>query len=98
MIAILFQFFIALVFVILVCIFHIKITLPMGLKIFDLTLKSKLFRVGICIFFAVAFSALGVMQLTDFIEKPTLRCFPFSFLNTGIFLFLGLHKRNFTKS
>lgn len=92
----LFQLILAITFVVLACAVIYKITLPMCLKIIDLCLESTKFRRGICIFLALVFCVIGMMQLKDFVEDTDhglSRFFPLSFLSSGIFLFLAFWKR-----
>lgn len=94
------QLIFALAFLALACIFTYKITLPLCLKIIELCIDSPRFRMGISIFLALAFCAVGILQLKDFLEEPDLGLaifFPLSFFVMGIFLFLGLHKQNLNK-
>lgn len=94
------QLFFAFAFLALACIFTYKITLPLGLKIIDLCFDSTHFRLGMSIFLAVVFCAVGILQFKDFIEEtdPGMsRFFPLSFFVSGIFLFLGFQMQKFTK-
>lgn len=91
------QLIFAIAFIALACVFTYKATLPLCLKIIDLCFVSFYFRMGICIFLALAFFAVGILQLRDFFKEPNpglALFFPLSFLVTGIFLFLGLRKPN----
>lgn len=90
------QLLLAIGFVVLACFFTYKLMLPICLKIIDLGFESHIFRRGICIVLALAFCAIGIVQLKDFFEEiePGLsRFFPFSFLSSGLFLFLIFWKR-----
>ena len=94
------QLFFALAFVSVTCFATYKITLPLLIKIVDLSIKSARFRMGISFFLAVMFCAIGALQLSDYIEDMGLslsRFFPLSFLIAGIFVFLGLRKNPLTK-
>ena len=96
----LFQLFFAIAFVVLVCVFMNKVILPLALKVFNLSFKSPVFRIIICCFLALFFVVGGIIQLNDFMKEsnPGLaRFFPLSFLVSGIFVFLGSQKHNFTK-
>lgn len=87
-------------FIVFVCMITYKLTLPLGLKIIDLSFESPVFRVSACFFLAVFFFVGGIMQLQDFMEGSNLslsRFFPLSFLVMVICVFLGLRKQNFTK-
>lgn len=90
------QLVVAIAFVALVCILTYKIILPLCLKIIDLCFKSTVFRTGVCILLALAFCAVGILQLKDFIQESEYGLswfFPLSFLVSGIFLFLIFWKR-----
>lgn len=81
----------AITFIVLICFIAYKIILPVCLKIIDLCFESHTFRIGIGIFLALAFCAIGALQLKDFVEKPEpgmSSFFPLSFLTSGIFLIL----------
>lgn len=91
MISGLLQLILALAFVALACLLTYKITVPICLKIFDLGLRSTIFRKGICITLALFFGAVGILMLKDFIEETEhglTRYFPLLFLTSGFFLFL----------
>jgi hypothetical protein len=90
------QLTLAIAFVVLVCFLTYKTVLPACLKIIDLCFKSTIFRVGTCIFLALAFCAVGIFQLKDFVEETEhglSRFFPLYFLISGFFLFLIFWKR-----
>ena len=90
------QLILAIGFVASACVFTYKVMLPICLKIIDLGFESHIFRRGVCIVLALAFCAVGILQLKDFseeIESGLSRFFPFSFLSSGIFLFLIFWKR-----
>jgi hypothetical protein len=96
MIISLLQLILAIAFVVLVCFFTYKATLPIGLKIIDFCIESNIFRTGICILLALVFCAVGILQLIDFVvevEPGISWFFPLSFLSSGIFLFLIFWKR-----
>ncbi len=96
MIAGVLQLILAIAFVALACFITYKVALSICLKIIDLGFESTTFRLGICIFLALAFCAIGILMLKDFIEEtePGLsRFFPLFFLASGIFLFLIFWKR-----
>lgn len=96
MISGLLQLIVAIAFIVLVCFVTYKLTLPICLKIIDLCFESTNFRLGICTFLALAFCAVGILQLQDFIEEiehGLTWFFPLSFLSSGIFLFLIFWKR-----
>jgi hypothetical protein len=100
MLAPMLQLFLALIFVALVCVITYKITLPLIIKIVNLSIESTRFRMGLSFLLAAMFFAIGALQLSDFIEEsnPGLsRFFPLSFLITGIWLFLGLRKHPLAK-
>jgi hypothetical protein len=85
------QLILAITFVVLACFLTYKITLPICLKIIDLCFESKVFRIGICIFLAGLFCAVGIVQLKDFANETghgLHSFFPLSFSSSGIFLFL----------
>ncbi len=91
------QLIFAIPFVALVCFVTYKVTLPICLKIIDFGFESAHFRTGICIFLALAFCAVGILQLRHFIEEVEHGLswfFPLSFLSSGFFLFLIFWKRN----
>ena len=97
MTAALLQLFFAFGFIILVCVFTYKMTLPLCLKVIDLCFDSAHFRIGICLFLAMAFCAVGMLQLRDFVKEtgPDLsRYFPLYFFVSGFFLLIGLRKQN----
>lgn len=96
MIAGLLQLILAIAFVALACFIIYKVTLPIILKIIDLGFESTIFRLGICIFLALAFCAFGILLLKDFIEETEHGMswfFPLYFLTSGFFLFLIFWKR-----
>lgn len=90
------QLFLGIAFLVLVCFIAYKIILPICLKIIDLCFESNIFRFGVCIFLALVFCAIGILQLKDFIQEtePEMsKFFPLSFLASGIFLILTFWKR-----
>lgn len=90
------QLIFAFAFVALACFVMYKVSMPICLKVIDLCFDSRVFRTGIYIFLALAFCALGIMQLIDFtkgIEPGLSRFFPGSFLCSGLFLFFIFWKR-----
>ena len=96
MVAGLLQLILAIAFVALVCFITYKATLPILLKIIDLSFESVIFRLGTWIFLALAFCATGIMMLKDFIgetEYGLSWLFPFYFLISGFFVFLIFWKR-----
>jgi len=89
------QLFLAIALIILACIATYKITVPLCLKIIDLCFDSNHFRVGICIFMAIAFCTAGLFQLKDFVTSTEFDLswfFPLSLFVSGIFLVLGFLK------
>jgi hypothetical protein len=101
MIAGLLQLLFGLGFLAGVCFLTYKITLPIGLKMIDLCCKSARFRIGICIFLAAVFCAVGLVQLNDFFEETgsdLARFFPLSFFASSIFLVLAqVHRTSLGK-
>jgi hypothetical protein len=94
------QLLFALAFIAFVCFVTYKITLPICLKIIDLCFESPRFRLGVLIFFAVAFAVLGIWQLKDFLEGvlPNLsRFFPLYFLISVIFVYLIYRNQKLSK-
>lgn len=94
------QLLFALVTIVAACMIVYKLSLPLALKIMNLSMESARFRKGICFFLAFLFCAMGVLQLIDFMEEtsPGLsRFFPLFFLNAGIMVYLGSVKQRLTK-
>lgn len=94
------QLFFALATIVAACIIVYKLSLPLALKIMNLSMESARFRKGICFFLAFLFCAVGVLQLIDFMEEasPGLsRFFPLFFLNAAILMYLGSVKQLLTK-
>ncbi len=90
------QLILACGFIIGVCFGTYKLVLPICLKIIDLCFESYLFRMAVSIFLALAFCAVGIMQLIDFTKEIEhgLSCFfPLSFLVSAFFLFMTLKKQ-----
>ncbi len=80
-------------YVALACYLTYKITITLMDKVIDLCFDSPKFRIGLCLILSLAFCALGLLQLTDYLKGtgPSLALFfPLSFSLSGILLFLGI--------
>ena len=89
--SIILQLILAIAFIALVCFLLYKTVLPLCLKIIDLSLKSSVFRKSSSLLLALAFGAVGILQLIDFlhgIERSMTMFFPLSFLASAIFIYL----------
>lgn len=86
---VIFQLILAIVFIALVCFLTYKAVLPVCLKIIDLSIEFPVFRKSLCLFLALAFGIVGILQLIDFSHEAK-ESIPFllSFLSSAIFFYL----------